>query len=75
MGGGPLGAKYRSGEGLPSEEEAQETETPMFRCLSQTLGNYLRSLPHFNQSAPVLRTHCLSVTVLGEGAVQPNCWM
>lgn len=67
MGGGPLGAKYRSGERLPSEEEAQETETQMFRCPSQTPENYLWSLPHFNQSASVLRTHCPSVSVLGEG--------
>lgn len=40
---GPLGAKYRLEEGLPSEEEAQEAETQMFRYPSLTLEIALKS--------------------------------
>lgn len=67
MGGGPLGAKYRSGERLPSEEEAQETETQMFRCPSQSPEIISGVSPISTSQHQSLRTHCPSVSVLGEG--------
>lgn len=67
MGGAPLGAEYSPGEGLPSEEEAQEAETPVFRCPSQTPGNCPGVSPV--QAVSTSPQDLPSVSVLGEWAV------
>lgn len=57
----PLGAKYRLGEGLSSEEEAQEAETQIFRYPSQTSGNCSGVSFISSTQCPVLNTHSLGV--------------
>lgn len=63
----PLGAKYRLGEGLSSEQEAQEAETQMFRYPSQTPGNCSGVSFISSTQSPVLDTHSLGVCWESEG--------